>query len=175
MKKKLIIIGSGGHGRVVADAALKSDEFDVIGFTDDNIAPGKIIIDKYVVVARAEEIEKIKTLAEYFIVAIGNNEIRKKIFETFSEILKPATVIHPFTSISPFAKIGKGVVILAGAVVSANAQIGDDCIINVQSLVDHDSIVGKHSHISRGVMVGSHCTLPENSMLSENYSSDYGK
>ena len=162
MKKKIVIIGSGGHGKVVADAVLQSDQFELIGFADDHAEIGKNVIGKYTVVAKTDDHHTLKLLADCFIVAIGNNGLRKKIFETLSSNLDPATEVHPFSSISPFAELGKGVSVLAGAVVSANVRIGDNCIINVHSLVDHDSLIGNHTHISQGAIVQSYSTVPEN-------------
>ena len=165
MSKKLIIIGAGGHGRVVADAFLLQKEFGLIGFADADAPIGKAVIGNFRVIAGTDDIEKLKSLADYFIVAIGNNEARKKIFLELSSVMKPASVIHPFASCSPFSKTGEGVMILSGAVVNANAVIGNNCIINSQSLVDHDTLIGDHSHISQGAIVGSHNKVPENFTL----------
>ncbi len=165
MKKKLVIIGSGGHGRVIADAIMLTNEFDLVGFADDNAAIGENVIGDFKVIAKIEETEKLKNSAEYFIVAIGNNEIRKKLTFSLTAILKPATIIHPFSSVSKFAKIGTGTVVLAGAVISANAIIGENCIINTQALVDHDSTVGRDSHISQGAIIGSHSSVKELSVV----------
>jgi len=159
MKNSLIIIGAGGHGKVVAEAAKST--FNIAGIADDQLRAGTEIINGITVIATTKEIEKIKKLATHFIVAIGNNEIRKKIFDTLSPYLKAGTIIHPSAVISENSEIGSGSVVLANTVISSGARIGKNCIINSQSLVDHDTHVGDHSHISQGTIVGSNCNVSE--------------
>ena len=159
MKNNLIIIGAGGHGKVVAEAAMT--HFNVIGFADDKTPVGSEIINDIKVILSTEEIEKIKKSATYFIVAMGNNEIRRNIFDTLSAQMKPAIVIHSSAIVSKNAAIGNGSVILANAVVNSGAQVGKNCIINSLSLVDHDTTIGNHSHISQGTIIGSNCIISE--------------
>lgn len=160
MKRRIVIVGAGGHGRVVADALLRQGTFEIAGFADDLTAKGTDVIDGIAVVASTSEEQLIRSLADGFVIAVGNNEHRARLFEKFSLLLEPFTVIHPAASVSPFATIGKGGMVMAGAVVGAGAVIGDNCIINVQSLVDHDCAIGANSHIAQGALVGSGCKTP---------------
>src|SRR5690242_6319219 len=104
MKSKLIIIGAGGHGKVVAEAAMTF--FNVLGFADDKTPIGREIINGIKVIGSVKEIKKMKTGATHFIVAIGNNETRKNIFNNTALYLKAATLIHPSAVISENARIG---------------------------------------------------------------------
>lgn len=148
MNKKVVIIGASGHGKVIADIVIKSGD-ELIGFLDDNVEiQDKEIFEKKKVIDFVNNCEQIqKNNSEYFfVVGIGNNHIRKDIFEKYK--LNYYTAIHPNSILSNQIKIGKGTVIMANAVVNANAQIGENCIINTGAIVEHDNIISNHVHIS---------------------------
>ncbi len=139
--KKLIIIGAGGHGKVVADIALLNGYTDIVFFDDDDT---KKECAGFPVVGRISDCEDMDTDT---IVAIGNAALREKI----QKITKnPVTLIHPAATVSNSAKLGRGTVIMAGAIINPYAVIGDGCIINTASTIDHDSVIGDYCHISVG-------------------------
>ena len=142
--KKLVIIGASGHGKVIADIAVKNEYEDIV-FLDDNEhiteCAGFPVVGK---TSEAETIEGDK------IVAIGNAKIRERIQRNITDVV---TLIHPNAVISRRVEIGEGTVVMAGAVINSDAVIGKGCIINTGSSVDHDCRVGDYSHISVGVHV----------------------
>ena len=93
MYKKVVIIGAGGHAKVIADIIHKSQD-TVLGFLDDNLEKGKKIICDYKVIGKIEECLKLKKEDENieFVIAIGKNEIRKEISNKYE--LKYYTAIH---------------------------------------------------------------------------------
>ena len=115
MNKRLIIYGAGGHGRVVADAALKTG-YTVTGYIDANKPAGTAIYQDIRVLVNTIDGEELKKLGDCFIVAMGNNESRSKVYTALSEYLAPALVIHPAAVIEPTATIGEGTVVLANGV-----------------------------------------------------------
>lgn len=141
--KKLVIIGAGGHGKVIADIAVKIG-YDEIVFLDDddNI---KECTGFPVVCESTEAI----SLNGDKIVAIGNADIREKIQGT----IPVTTLIHPNAVIGRRVKIGEGSVVMAGAVINSEVRIGKGCIINTGATVDHDSRIGDFVHISVGAHV----------------------
>ncbi len=164
MKNKIVIIGAGGHGKVVADAILKQGKFTLLGFFDDNKPINVIYYNGFSVIGKSTDLEKIKTITDFFIVAIGNNEIRKSVYENLKHFIEPAIIIHPSAIISPSVSIEKGTVILANTVINADASIGENCIINSLSLIDHETNVGNNVHISQGTIVGSNVKICDNSI-----------
>ena len=148
MNKNVVIIGASGHGKVIADIIIKSGD-NVIGFLDDNIdlQNKKVFLDKSVIglVTDCEAIQE-KNQEYLFVVGIGNNYIRKEIFEKYR--LNYYTAIHPSAIISNQVQIGKGTVIMANVVINANADIGTNCIINTGSIVEHDNKIKNNVHIS---------------------------
>jgi sugar O-acyltransferase (sialic acid O-acetyltransferase NeuD family) len=158
MKKPgIIIIGAGGHGKVVAESIQKQNKYTIIGFCDDTLQVGTIVFDEIKVISNLQHIGS--TRFDYFITAIGNNKIRKKIFTKLKNIYTPASVIHPYTEISHYAVIKEGSVILPGAVISYGVHIDENCIIGSNVHIDHESQIGAHSHIRNGSSIGSNCVI----------------
>ena len=149
MDKKVIIIGAGGHAKVIADIILKSGD-RVLGFLDDNIETGTIIDNQ----EGFEVLGKVDTVMELqeenpeleFIIGIGNNNIRKNIAEEYN--LKYYTAIHPTANIGFGVVIKEGTTIMANACISPSTYIGKHCIINTASIVEHDNIIREYVHIS---------------------------
>jgi sugar O-acyltransferase (sialic acid O-acetyltransferase NeuD family) len=157
-QQPLLIIGGGGHGKVVAETA-EAAGFKIHGFLDDN-TPSLV---QFLGIPRLGTISGwTKSLREVqFIVAMGNNDIRCSIFERFSKLMPAAIVIHPSAMVSPSSSVERGTVVLAGAVINAGAKIGQNAIINSLSLVDHDSIISDHCHIAQGTIIGSEVRVGE--------------
>lgn len=145
---RLIIIGAGGHGKVIADNALKNG-YENIGFIDDN-AKGDVI--GFPVVGTSADIERLNDGDTDFIIGIGNNVLRKKIVEKYQ--VNWVSIIHPSAQIAFNSKIGKGTVVMANAVINACSQIGEHCIINTGAIVEHDNVIENYVHISPGVALG---------------------
>ncbi len=159
MKNKIIIIGAGGHGKVVAETILQTGHYLLLGFADDHLPLGTVVMDDYRVIAGIGSLAF--TGFDRFIVAIGNNTVRKEIYNRLHKDLEPLTLIHPFTYVSPHATIGKGSVILPGAVISYGVTIGENCIIGSNVHIDHESVIGSHCHIRNGSSIGSNCILDD--------------
>lgn len=144
---KLYIAGCSGHGKVVADIAIRSEKYEGICFLDDYLGSsgymGIPVVDK----CRTEQIKE----NDEVIVAIGNAGIREQLLNWYEgKNIKIATLIHPQAVIGSGVEIGRGTVIMAGAVVNPAARIGRGVIINTQASVDHDNVIGDYAHISVG-------------------------
>lgn len=151
MNKRVIIIGAGGHSKVVADIVRALGDI-VVGFLDDSFDGerefygSKIIgnVDSYSVYAKDCQ----------FVIAIGNNSVRDKISNKLN--CQWYTGIHPSAIISKSASVGNGTVIMPNAVVNADAKIGEHVIINTGSIVEHDCVVGNYTHIApKSVVCGA--------------------
>lgn len=148
MNKKLVIIGAGGHGKVIADLAVKNGYSDIC-FVDDN-AVGECA--GFPVVGVVSDVEKLAGDNTEFIIGIGNNKIRKTIAEKF--LVNWAVLIHPSAQLGIKTAVGSGTVVMANAVVNADAIIGKHCIINTAAVVEHDNIIGDYVHISPKAVLG---------------------
>ena len=161
MSKDVIIIGAGGHAKVIADIIYKSGD-NLIGFLDDNLAnKGKEIYLGKKVLGTTKDIEIYNK--NYFIIGIGNNSIRKKINNENN--LKLYTAIHPSAIIAEDVKIGTGSVIMAGVVINPGTVIGKNCIINTCSSLDHDNLLEDYVHISPGAHLAGTVTIKEGTWI----------
>lgn len=151
MNKKLIIIGASGHGKVVADIALKLQKYEEIVFLDDNENAKECM--GIPVAGKSLDAEQYIDDAD-FIVAIGNAAIRKKVTEQLDKLgAVMSTLVHPMAVIGSNVTIGNGSVVMAGAVINPDSTIGKGCIINTCASVDHDCQVGDYVHVSVGAHV----------------------
>jgi len=160
-KPSLIIYGAGGHARVVADVA-RACGVSISIMVDD--APVANMIDGSPVRAAAEfDVRKASPFS--FIVGIGNNAVRRRLFLELKEFGEPFTLVHPFTSISPRAALGQGTVIMPGVVVNTGATIHDNVILNTSCSIDHDCVIGPHAHICPGVRLAGTVTVGAGTMI----------
>lgn len=152
---RLLIIGAGGHGRSVAEAAVACGCFQLVGFLDDAF-PALADIRGVPVLGTTAALGAHCALADAAIVAIGNSESRERLFSELGATgLVPVTVIHPAAVISPSAVIGAGCTIMAGAIIGAEAWLGYGVIVNSGSVIDHDCQVGDFCHLGvRAAMAG---------------------
>ncbi|MDZ5711310.1 acetyltransferase [Jeotgalibacillus haloalkalitolerans] len=174
MKNKLLIIGASGHGKVVADIALEMGKWEKVAFLDDNPAVTSCLgLD---VVGTSEDFKKFIDDYDFF-VAIGDNDIRKKVYQKLESLSASIPVlIHPGAVVGREVLIECGTVLMAGVIVNCNTRIGKGCILNTGSTVDHDNLIGDFVHVSPGVhlagtvIVGSGSWLGVGSVIKNNVS-----
>lgn len=146
MNKKLIIIGASGHGKVVADIAIKLNRYDEISFLDDNENMKECM--QFSVVGKVKDVYNYLSDSDIF-VAIGNSIVRKNLMEDLKA--KGAyfpTLVHPSAIIGMGTVIGRGTVVMPGAIINPYSFIGEGCIINTSASVDHDCSIGNYVHVS---------------------------
>lgn len=142
----LIIIGAGGHASVIVDIvkSIKNKNINIIGFLDDNESLSNFC--GYKVLGKICDINKFSK-DNQFIIAIGNNNIRKQISQKYNNI-NYVKLIHDSAVIGSNVTIGEGTVVMPRAVINSNSKIGSHTIINTGSIVEHDNIIGDFVHIS---------------------------
>ncbi|MCW9132433.1 acetyltransferase [Bacillus paramycoides] len=154
---RIVIIGQGGHSKVIQDIILSNNEYEIVGYLDDryeNIA----IVDNLYFGPISTAYDMINYFHQInFVIAIGDNKVRKKIVEKLRLYDSfYITLIHKSAVVSPSAKIGNGTVVMPNVVINADTQIGNHAIINTGSVVEHDNIIGDFVHISpQATLTGS--------------------
>lgn len=143
--KRLVLIGAGGHGKVVADTA-ESAGYRSIVFVDKSW-PERSEVGRFPIVG--VDPEDVSEPGDEFFCAIGSNARRERLSGDLPGGPIPV-LAHPSAIISPSATIGSGTLLVAGAIVNAHARIGRGVIINTASSVDHDCEIGDFVHISPG-------------------------
>jgi sugar O-acyltransferase (sialic acid O-acetyltransferase NeuD family) len=155
---RLLVVGAGGHAKVVIDAAEEAG-FEIAGVVG---APG----DVPEILGHPVSHDCADLAGDAFIVAIGDNATRSRIFgEYLTTGLTPASVVHPSAIVGRQAQIGEGAFVAAGVIINAGARIGADTILNTGCTVDHDCVVGEHAHIGPQAALCGSVTLGEGVLL----------
>ncbi len=144
--KKLLIIGAGGHGQVLAEVAMACG-YDRVDFLDDR---------NPCAVGTTDRAEALAGGYDGVVVSIGNNDLRRTLIQRLQAVDAPiATLVHPRAFVAPSATLGEGSVVLPGAVVNTNARVGKGCILSIGALVDHDATIDDFSHVNAGAVVAA--------------------
>ena len=171
--ENLLIIGAGGHGKVVAEAAKLEGKYNKISFLDDGNL--KSVLD-YPVIGCINDYKTLKEEYKYAFVAIGNNKVRLNLIKNLiNEGYIVPKIFHPKSVISEYSNIGVGTVVLSGAVINVDTKIGNGCILNINSTLDHDSIIEDGCHISSGAVIRSMVKVKRLSTIKANACVTQGK
>ncbi len=163
---RVILLGAGGHARVLIDAFLTARTATVVGALDNDTSKHGTSVFGVPVIGPATLITDTKSLngANAYCLAIGSAHDarhRAALDAETREHLPIVGVRHPSSVVSKHAEIGAGAVILAGAIVQAGATVGRNTIINTRAIVEHDATIGDHTHISPGAIVLGATTIAE--------------
>ena len=168
-KEKIIIIGSEGHGKVIADIIEKQGLFSIAGFVNANPKPDTLVMNYPVLGSDNDLVQLRVNFPEcHFFLAIGDNTTRHKVKSKIEELfpgIKFPSVIHPSAQIAREVTIGQGVCIMAGAVINSSSEIGDFCIINTKAGIDHDNNIGNFSSLAPNATTGGDVTVGEFSAI----------
>ena len=158
MKEKVLIIGAGGHAKVVVDILLEQKKYEVVGFVDRDSEKEYRGIK---VIGQDEELSLFyKNGIRKVFVALGSNKIRKKLQIECKNIgFDIINIISSRATISPTVKLGNGIVIMDGAIVHADAVVKDGCIINTNASVDHDCCIDEYTHIAPGTAISGYTAV----------------
>jgi sugar O-acyltransferase (sialic acid O-acetyltransferase NeuD family) len=161
---RIVIVGAGGQGRIVADALRVAGESEPVAFVDDDASLHGKMRSGIRVAGSLAALGEIPHDA--VVVAIGDNRRRREIaarLEAAGERL--ASARHPFSSVSPDARVGEGGMLSAGAIVAPGAELGRCVLLNTKASVDHDTRVGDFAHVAVGATVGARCVVGEEALV----------
>jgi len=162
-KRRLLIIGAGGHGKVVADVASKINMYSDIAFLDDDTTIEAV--GRYQCEGTVDKLKMESKQTEVF-VAIGNAITRRKVMNFVEEEGFPIpTLIHPCAVLGEEVTVEYGTVVMAGAVINSGAKIGKGVIVNTSSSVDHDCAIDDFVHVAVGAHVAGTVHVGENSWI----------
>ncbi|MEK9627549.1 MAG: acetyltransferase [Nitrospinota bacterium] len=167
--KKIVLFGSGGHAKVIADIIEKESRCKICGIIDPQKSIGSKILG-YPVLGTENELPNIikKFCIDGGIIAIGDNWKRHLIAQIVLKLapeFKFFSTIHPSAQIAKQVTLGKGTVVMPGAVINPGTKIGEFCIINTNSSIDHDNIVGNYSSIMPNAATGGNVKVGDFSAL----------
>jgi len=158
MSKDIIVYGGSGHAKVVIDCIEEQGVYNIKYIIENDIQKIGSKLLGYPIIS-PDELDLSNC---YFVVAIGNDEIRKKLYIQLINLgYLPAIIIHPLAYVSKYATVGGGSVVLKGATINACAKVGENIIVNTHSIIEHDCIIGDHSQISPNATICGACNVGE--------------
>jgi sugar O-acyltransferase (sialic acid O-acetyltransferase NeuD family) len=161
---RLLIIGAGGHGAVVAEAAAETRQWPTIAFLDDNLSG--TILPGLDVLGTAADIDLHAKGNTEFIVALGENKKRIDLLNRLRDSGYTAVAVaHPASVMSPSALIGEGSFVCGGVVINARAKVGRGVILNTACTIDHDCVLEDGVHVSPGANLAGNVNIGERTWI----------
>lgn len=175
LQNDVVLIGAGGHCKVIVDSIEKLGTFRIVGYVDF-CEVGKEIYRGYKIIGHDKDLKSIydSGIQSAFIALgfMGKYDIRKNLYFKMKRLgFNFPVIIDPSAVVAEDATIGEGTYIGKNAVVNAGAKIGMNCIINTSAVVEHECVVGDFSHLAVASVlcgqsqVGEGCFLGANSTI----------
>jgi len=154
---KMVMLGGGGHARVLIDLIRDGGVYEICGLLDAALKEGDSV-DGVPVLGGDELLPLLLSSgtrnASIGVGTVGVGGKRRTLYETARRIgFAIPPLIHKMAVVSGSARIDEGVQVMAGAVIQAGSRVGENSIINSGSIVEHDCIVGSHVHVCPGVVM----------------------
>jgi UDP-perosamine 4-acetyltransferase len=161
---RIVVVGAGGHAKVVIEAVRASAVFSVAGVVDPRqvrdvlgapwLGPDEVLPSL------------LKQGIGDAVIAVGDNYLRETIGKRLLDLgYRVPAIVHPTANISPSAQIQAGVVVMAHACVGPLAVLGDFSIVNTAAIVEHDNSIGIAAHIAPGVVLGGSVTIGNRTLI----------
>lgn len=159
---RCVIVGAGGHGRVVLDILINAGAQEVVGFIDSDTELAGRRVDGRRVLGDLAALPRLRDEMgiEGAVVAVGDNGVRRDFAERIEQMgLRLTNAIHPSANLAHNVSLGRNVVVAAGALICAHCQIGDSVILNTGCIVDHESMIGTATHVCPGARLAGRVTV----------------
>ena len=168
MKDKIVVVGGGGHAKVITSTIKKLNNYEILGYVD-LIDRGLILGLKYlgtdaVLKSIIKEHKNCKA-----VIGIGNTVISNKRYELY-EVLKDIgfelpVIISKNALVNEEVRIEEGMILLDRVTINTNSNIGKCVIVNTGAIVEHDCEIGDFSHIASGAVLSGGVKIKKNSMV----------
>lgn len=169
MKTDLLLIGAGGHAKVLIDSLSHQPQVNILGILD---ASGERVGEELLgvkILGTDDAIKNYSPAKVQLVNALGSVDIpalRKKVYEHFKALgFTFYTVIHPTACIAKSCTIGEGCQILAGSIIQPDCVLGANVIINTGATLDHDCQIGDHTHIAPGAVLSGTVSIDAESHI----------
>ncbi len=148
--RRCLILGAGGHAKVVIEAVRAAGLAEIVGVVDP--APSAIRVLGVPIIGRDEDLPRLRAegITEA-VVALGSNALRLRIGTTLRSFgYGLPAVVHPSAFLAPSAHIADGAVVMARAVVGTETSVGLLAIVNTGTVIDHDGVIDEAAHVAPG-------------------------
>ena len=158
--EKIVLVGAGGHCKVIIDIIKSASKYDIIGVTDKACVDEKFVLDIPIIGDDSILEELYNSGVKNAFVCVGalrNISIRDTIYNKLLDIgFNIPVLIHKDAIVSPYATIAFGTCVMPGAIVNPGVVIEENCIINTGVVIEHDCNLQRNTHISpRACLAGA--------------------
>ncbi len=150
---RLLIVGAGGHGCVVAETAIRSGLWSDVFHLDDLLERPHLDVGTRVL-GSISDLAALVTANDQFVIGVGDNALRLRLFEDLKNHVKAASVISSESLVSKTVSVGDGCVIMPGAVVNVGAGLGQACVLNTSCIIEHGVKLDSAVHVGPGAILG---------------------
>lgn len=168
MSLPLIVLGAGGHAKVLVDALIGAGR-PVHGLTDADPAKAGTVVLGVPVLGEDKKVLAFAPETVRLVNGIGSVRVpvlRRQLFDSFKKSgYFFERVVHTSAIIAPDVVLAEGAQIMAGVVLQTGCRIGENAIINTRAAVDHDCVIGSHVHLSPGVTLCGNVEVGEGSHI----------
>ncbi len=168
MKKKIILVGGGGHANSCVELIEKEKKYSIYGIVDLK-KPTSKILRNYKYLGNVKKLEELRKIIDYLVISIGfinDYRIREKIFAKIKKLkFKIPNIISPSSLVSKNSYLGSGTMIFQNVIVNSNVSIGENCIINNKVLLEHDVKIGNNVHVSTGTIINGSSSVGSNTFV----------
>ncbi len=165
MKAHAIVIGAGGHARVVG-AALRALGVDIAGFFDDSFQGSEELISGARLIGTLDDVRKFGPDRYDAYVAIGDNAKREELFEHLRRArYKLPALVHPMSRLELNARVGQASHVCMGAHLGSQVHIGKGVIVNTGSSVDHEGMISDFAHLAPGALLAARVRVREGAFI----------
>lgn len=169
-KEKIIILGGGGHAKVLIELIRLEDKYDIEGILDYQLEKG-VVISGVPVIGKDDLLPGILERDRISNACIGvgsirDNSLRKALYEKIKMIgFSVPSLIHPRAIVSVSSRISEGAQLMANAIVQPCSFIGENTIINTGAIVEHDCNIGRHVHVCSAAVLSGECIVGEGTFI----------
>lgn len=168
MNKKIIIVGSSGHAKVIAEI-LEDHQYEIVGYLD-SFAPAGQRVGNYRILGNEQ---LLATAQEQFgttqvVVAVGENNGRFAVVQkvlSLNKNLEFPPIIAPSARVAHSARVGRGSVVLTNAVINSDSRIGEFVVVNTAAVVEHDSVIHDFAGLASGAVLGGNVEIGQKAFI----------
>lgn len=166
LKMEVVILGSGGHGKVVLDVVAKAG-FSVLAFLDDDSKRHNKKIHGIRILGGLDQLESLaQKLPLGAIVGIGDNLIREKIYQKAKSTgITMITAVHSDSYVHSSVVLGHGTVVMPKGVINIDAKVEENCIVNTGAIIEHDCVIDSNTHIAPGARLSGEVKIGKNVLV----------
>jgi sugar O-acyltransferase (sialic acid O-acetyltransferase NeuD family) len=165
MPKRIVIVGSSGHAKVVAEIVEREAKCTIAGLIDSFRPAGESAFG-YRILGSEQTLGALIASDGIAgaVIAIGDNWQRARMARSIAQVapgLAFVSTVHPSAAIARDASLGAGSVVMPGAVINPGTRLGEHCIVNTGATVDHDCNLADFASLAPGAVLGGSVTLGE--------------